>query len=164
MSFAEISLIGNVGKPPEIKSNPQGKEFCCFTVAVNENAGKDKQGNKIKETTWFNISCIGSLADVALEYVKKGEQVFLRGKLKATKYNGNHGMDVSLNIFATTIHLISNNKPTNESQSHDEEDNTDFNPEQYEQEIAASATENTADLSTVEAIESSKAKTKAKGK
>lgn len=162
MSFAEISLIGNVGKPPEIKSNPQGKEFCCFTVAVNENAGKDKQGNKIKETTWFNISCIGSLADVALEYVKKGEQVFLRGKLKASKYNSNHGMDVSLNVFATTIHLINNNKHTNES--HDEEDNTDFNPEQYEQEIATSTSEYTAELSTVESTEANKAKTKAKGK
>ncbi len=137
MSFAEISLIGNVGKPPELKYSPQGKEFCAFSVAVNDGSMKDKDGKKVKQTTWFNVTCVGSLANVALGYVKKGEQVFLRGKLNARKFNGTNGTDVSLDIFATTIHLIGNGKHSDES--HDEEDNTDFEPEKYEKELAASA-------------------------
>jgi single-strand DNA-binding protein len=140
MSFAELTAIGNVGKSPEVRYSPEGKKFCHFSVASNEGVGKkDKEGNNIKETTWFNVTCTGNLVNVATNFLKKGDSVFIRGKLKVRKYNSSNGMEVSLDLFATTIHLMPNNR-ANESSSNgfasafDDEDPTDFNPEQYEEE------------------------------
>lgn len=143
MSFAELTAIGNVGKVPEVRYSPDGREFCHFSVAVNEGTGKkDKEGKTIKETTWYNVTCTNSLANLATTYLKKGDSVFVRGKLKARKYNGANGMDISLDLFATTIQLMPNSRTNDNEHDHShntvdgEIDNTDFNPEQYEQELA----------------------------
>jgi len=142
MSFAELMIMGNVGKTPEVRYSPSGTQFCHFSVANNDTM-KDKQGNKLKETTWFNVTCTGSLGDIAVKYLQKGDSVLVRGKLKVRKYNGNNGMDVSLDVFATTIHLMPNTKNENadaqDAHEGDEvvdtdevEDPTDFNPQKYE--------------------------------
>jgi len=137
MSFAELTAIGNVGKVPEVRYSPDGREFCHFSVAVNEGTGKkDKDGKTIKETTWYNVTCINSLVNLATTYLKKGDSVFVRGKLKVRKYSGSNGMDVSLDLFATTIQLMPNSRANEHDSVDAETDNTDFNPEQYEQEIA----------------------------
>ena len=142
MSFAELMIMGNVGKTPEVRYSPSGTQFCHFSVANNDTM-KDKQGNKLKETTWFNVTCVGSLGDIAVKYLQKGDSVLVRGKLKVRKYNGNNGMDVSLDVFATTIHLMPNTKNENgdaqDAHEGDEvvdtdevEDPTSFTPEKYE--------------------------------
>ena len=149
MSFAELMIMGNVGKTPEVRYSPSGTQFCHFSVANNDTM-KDKQGNKLKETTWFNVTCVGSLGDIAVKYLQKGDSVLVRGKLKVRKYNGNNGMDVSLDVFATTIHLMPNTKNEN-GDAHDAhegdevvdtdevEDPTDFNPQKYEKQAQAMA-------------------------
>ena len=149
MSFAELMIMGNVGKTPEVRYSPSGTQFCHFSVANNDTM-KDKQGNKLKETTWFNVTCTGSLGDIAVKYLQKGDSVLVRGKLKVRKYNGNNGMDVSLDVFATTIHLMPNTKNEN-GDAHDAhegdevvdtdevEDPTDFNPQKYEKQAQAMA-------------------------
>src|SRR5690349_7227023 len=69
MSFAETTAMGNVGKVPEVRYSAEGKEYCHFSVAVNENTGKkDKDGKAIREVTWFNITCVGSLVNVATSF------------------------------------------------------------------------------------------------
>jgi len=147
MSFAELMVMGNVGKTPEVRYSPSGTQFCHFSVANNDTTMKDKQGNKLKETTWFNVTCTGSLGDIAVKYLQKGDSVLVRGKLKVRKYNGNNGMDVSLDVFATTIHLMSNTRNENgdayegaEVVEGDEvEDPTSFTPEKYEKQAQAMA-------------------------
>ena len=144
MSFSEHTAMGNVGKVPEVRYSADGREFCHFSVAVNEGTGKkDKDGKTIKETTWYNVTCINSLVNLATTYLKKGDSVFVRGKLKARKYNGANGMDISLDLFAKTIQLMPNSRANDNEHDHSQDssvdadvDNTDFNPEQYEQEIA----------------------------
>ena len=154
MSFAELMIMGNVGKTPEVRYSPSGTQFCHFSVANNDTM-KDKQGNKLKETTWFNVTCTGSLGDIAVKYLQKGDSVLVRGKLKVRKYNGNNGMDVSLDVFATTIHLMPNTKNENgdaqDAHEGDEvvdtdevEDPTDFNPQKYEKQAQAMAKQSKA--------------------
>lgn len=147
MSFAELTAIGNIGKVPEVRYSPDGREFCHFSVAVNEGTGKkDKEGKTIKETTWYNVTCTNSLVNLATSYLKKGDSVFVRGKLKVRKYSGSNGMDISLDLFATTIQLMQNSRANDNEHDHSYDssvdadvDNTDFNPQQYEQEIAQAA-------------------------
>jgi single stranded DNA-binding protein len=147
MSFAELTAIGNIGKVPEVRYSPDGREFCHFSVAVNEGTGKkDKEGKTIKEATWYNVTCTNSLVNLATSYLKKGDSVFVRGKLKVRKYNGANGMDISLDLFATTIQLIPNSRANDNEHDHSQDsgvepdvDNTDFNPQQYEQELAQAA-------------------------
>ncbi len=159
MSFSELTAIGNIGKPPEVTYNTEGREFCHFSIAVNEGTGKkDKEGKTIKDTIWYNVTCVGSLVNIAISYLKKGDSVFVRGKLKVRKYNGANGMDVSLELFANTIHLLPNNRANENQHGHIDDgsvvetDNTDFNPEEYEQELVQSPSSKTTDTNANEAM------------
>lgn len=85
-SLNKVMLIGRLGKDPEYKTFGSGNGVCNFSVATSESY-KDKTTGEKKETTyWHNISIWGSLADVATKYLKKGDQVYLEGKLTNRSY------------------------------------------------------------------------------
>jgi single-strand DNA-binding protein len=89
-----VQLIGNLGQDPEIKTTETGKKFVRFTLATSESY-KNNDGKKVEETTWHNIVAWNHLADIASQYLKKGRQVAIEGKIvyktyedknKVTKY------------------------------------------------------------------------------
>jgi single-strand DNA-binding protein len=84
----KVILIGNLGKDPEVKSFENGGKIANFTVGVTERGYKTKDGKEIPDhTEWFN--CVvrqGGLACVVEQYVKKGNKVFVEGKLKTREY------------------------------------------------------------------------------
>lgn len=75
-----VSLIGNLGQDPELKSLENGKKVTHFTLATTEEF-KNNEGQKVKETTWHNIVAWNGLADVAGRYLKKGGQVAVEGRI-----------------------------------------------------------------------------------
>ena len=77
----KIILIGNLGKDPEVKFLPDGKAVCTFSLATAENY-KDKDGQKVEKTEWHNIVAFGKLAEICGEWLKKGKQVYVEGKIK----------------------------------------------------------------------------------
>lgn len=84
----KVILIGNVGKDPEVKAFDNGGKIANFSVADTEKGYKTKDGKEIPEhTEWFN--CVvkqSGLAGVVEQYVKKGNKVFVEGKLKTREY------------------------------------------------------------------------------
>lgn len=82
----KVTLIGRVGKDPEIKYLTGGKAVANFSIATSESY-KDKQtGEKVEKTEWHNISAFDRLAEIIGEYVKKGALLYVEGKIQTRKY------------------------------------------------------------------------------
>ena len=84
----KVILIGNLGKDPEVKSFENGGKIVNFTVGVTERGYKTKEGKEIPDhTEWFNCSVRqNGLAGVVEQYVKKGNKVYVEGKLRTREY------------------------------------------------------------------------------
>ncbi len=89
----KVILVGNLGKDPETKYMPSGDCVCNFTLATTD-SWKDKQsGEKIEKTEWHNIVMFRRLAEVAGEYLRKGSQIYIEGKLRTRKWQDKNGND-----------------------------------------------------------------------
>ena len=86
----KVQLIGNLGNAPEIKNTENGKKIARFSIATDEQY-LNSSGEKITETTWHNIIAWGKLADIAEQYLKKGSEVVVEGKLINRSYNDKEG-------------------------------------------------------------------------
>ncbi|OGJ88121.1 MAG: hypothetical protein A2268_04985 [Candidatus Raymondbacteria bacterium RifOxyA12_full_50_37] len=83
-------LIGNLGKDPELRYVSTGNAVANFSLATTENF-KDKSGQKQSRTTWHNIVIWGKLAEIANQYLKKGGQVYLEGRIDNRSYDDKSG-------------------------------------------------------------------------
>ena len=81
----KVILVGNLGKDPEVRHLDGGVSVAHFTLATNEYY-KDKQGTRVERTEWHNISAWRGLADMADKFLKKGQQVYIEGKLRTRQY------------------------------------------------------------------------------
>jgi single-strand DNA-binding protein len=98
MSLAQITLIGNTGRDPEMSYTPNGIAVTKFSLAVSH-----KQGDK-EITTWYNCSAWRALAEMIHTHLKKGQQVFVQGELLPREYTTREGqtrtsLDVTVNVF-----------------------------------------------------------------
>ena len=82
----KVLLLGNVGKDPEIRSTAGGMTVASFSLATAERA-KDAQGNWADKTEWHNIVCFQRTAEVVRDYVKKGTQLFIEGKIQTRSWD-----------------------------------------------------------------------------
>jgi single-strand DNA-binding protein len=90
MSVNKAILIGRLGKDPELKYTPSGKAVCNFTVATNERwSGAD--GQKNETTTWHNIVAWGKQAELLKEYLSKGREVYIEGRIDNRTYDKKDG-------------------------------------------------------------------------
>ena len=81
----KVILVGNLGKDPEVRHLEGGVSVAHFTLATNEYY-KDKQGTRVERTEWHNISAWRGLAEMADKFLKKGQQVYIEGKLRTRQY------------------------------------------------------------------------------
>ena len=89
----KVILIGNVGQDPETRYMPNGKAVTNLRVATSE-SWKDKQtGEQREQTEWHTIVMYDRLAEIAAEYLKKGSQVYIEGKLRTRKWQDKEGRD-----------------------------------------------------------------------
>jgi single-strand DNA-binding protein len=82
----KVFLLGNVGKDPEIRSTAGGMTVASFSLATAERA-KDAQGNWADKTEWHNIVCFQRTAEVVRDYVKKGTQLLIEGKIQTRSWD-----------------------------------------------------------------------------
>jgi single-strand DNA-binding protein len=106
MSFNKIFLVGNLGRDPELRYTPQGLAVCNFSVATSERR-KGASGEPEEITTWFRVSAWGRQAELANEYLTKGRQVYVEGRLRLEEYTDREGNPrTSLEVNATDIQFI----------------------------------------------------------
>lgn len=106
MSFNKIILVGNLGRDPELRYTAQGTPVCSFSMATNERR-KDRNGEMQDQTTWFKITLWNRLAENASQYLQKGKQVYIEGRLRVEEYTDRDGKPrTSLEVSATEMHFI----------------------------------------------------------
>jgi len=92
MSINKVILIGNLGGDPEVRYASSGVAVCNFTMATTRTY-KDKQGERKDETEWHRVVAFGRTAEVCGEYLKKGRQVYIEGRLQTRKWQDKDGND-----------------------------------------------------------------------
>jgi single-strand DNA-binding protein len=103
MSLNKAMIIGNLGRDPEMRYTPSGQAVTQFTVAVNRNY-KDAQGERQEETEWFRIVAWGQQAEFAAEYLRKGNKVYVEGRLQTRQWEGQDGQKrYTTELVANTI-------------------------------------------------------------
>jgi single-strand DNA-binding protein len=89
----KVILVGNLGKDPETRYMPSGSAVTNLRIATTE-AWKDKQtGDQQERTEWHAVAMFGRLAEIAAEYLRKGSQVYIEGKLRTRKWQDKEGKD-----------------------------------------------------------------------
>ncbi|HVE86479.1 MAG TPA: single-stranded DNA-binding protein [Myxococcales bacterium] len=86
----KVILIGNLGRDPEVRFTPSGQAVANFTIATNE-SWTDKQGQKQERTEWHRIVVWGKLAELCGEYLSKGRQAFVEGRLQTREWTDKEG-------------------------------------------------------------------------
>ena len=109
MTFAEIILVGNVGRDPELRFTQSGTAVCDFSLAVNRRWTDRGSNERREETTWFKITVWGTQAESVNQYVQKGRQVLvIADRIQASAYMGNDGEPrASLEVTARTVQFLS---------------------------------------------------------
>ena len=103
----KVILVGNLGKDPEVRYMPSGGAVTNVTLAPSEQ-WKDKQsGEKRENTEWHRIVFFGRLAEIAGEYLKKGSQIYVEGRLQTRKWQGQDGVDkYTTEIVANEMQML----------------------------------------------------------
>ena len=103
----KVIIVGNVGGDPETRYMPSGSAVTNLTVATNE-SWKDKQTGEQKERTeWHRVAMFNRLAEIAAEYLRKGSQVYIEGKLRTRKWQDKSGQDrYTTEIIADEMQML----------------------------------------------------------
>jgi single-strand DNA-binding protein len=105
--FQQCIIIGNVGRDPELRDMPNGDKVANFSVAVTRKWNDRQTNERREETTWFRVACYRQLADIAMQYVRKGGQVMVSGRISARAYlDNNQQPAVSLDLNADQMQLL----------------------------------------------------------
>ena len=92
MSLNKVILIGRLGRTPEVRHMPNGEAVCNFSIATSE-TWKDQHGQKQEHTEWHAITLYRRMAEVAGQYLKKGSQVYIEGRIQSRKYTDKNGVE-----------------------------------------------------------------------
>jgi len=103
----KVIIVGNVGGDPETRYMPSGSAVTNLTIATNE-SWKDKQTGEQKERTeWHRVAMYNRLAEIAAEYLRKGSQVYIEGKLRTRKWQDKSGNDrYTTEIIADEMQML----------------------------------------------------------
>jgi single-strand DNA-binding protein len=106
MSFNKIIIVGYLGRDPELRYTPQGTAVCKFSVATTER--RKNAANETEETTtWFRVTTWGRQAELASEYLSKGRQVYIEGRLRLEEYVDREGQTrTSLEVTALDMQFL----------------------------------------------------------
>ncbi|QSX32465.1 single-stranded DNA-binding protein [Shewanella avicenniae] len=88
----KVILVGNLGRDPEVKYTSNGNAVTNITLATSE-TWKDQHGQQQERTEWHRVVFFGKLAEIAGEYLRKGSQVYIEGKLQTRKWQDQNGQD-----------------------------------------------------------------------
>ena len=102
----KVQIIGHLGRDPEMRYTPSGRPVTTFTVAVSRqwNTG---DGERHNETEWFNVVAWGNLAEICKQYLNKGQQVYIEGRLQTRRWDDKEGVKhTSVEVVANEMMMV----------------------------------------------------------
>ena len=121
----QVSLIGNLGRDPEVKTMNNGDKVCNISIATSERWKDKSSGEQKEKTEWHRVVIFGPLADIAGRYLSKGSKVFVQGQLRTRKWQDQSGADrysteVVLSGFNSVMQMLDPKGTNNGSSSNDD--------------------------------------------
>ena len=112
MSVNKVILLGRIGRDPDVRYMPNGEAVANFSIATSE-SWKDKNGERVTKTEWHNVTLYRKLAEIAGQYLKKGSQVYIEGKIQSRKYTGKDGIErTAYEIIGSEMKMLGGNTGT----------------------------------------------------
>ena len=106
MSGNKAILLGRLGRDPEVRYMPNGEAVCNFSIATSE-TWNDRNGQRQERTEWHNITMYRRLAEIAGQYLKKGREVYIEGRIQSRKYTGKDGIErTAYDIIANEMKMV----------------------------------------------------------
>ena len=103
----KVILVGNLGRDPEVRYSPNGQAVANVTIATSESWKDKTTGDKQERTEWHRIVFFGRLAEIAGEYLKKGSQIYVEGRLQTRKWQDKDGHDrYTTEIVANEMQML----------------------------------------------------------
>ena len=124
-SLNRVTLIGNVGKDPEIKTFASGNKVASITLATTERY-KDRNGEQKEDTEWHSVQAFGKLADVVERFVHKGSLLYLDGKIRTRSYEADGRTVYRTEILADHIQMLDRREQGNRPALGPDEDLPEF--------------------------------------
>lgn len=105
-SVNKVILVGNLGRDPEIRYSANGAAICNLSIATTHNS-RDQAGERREETEWHRVVMFNRLAEIAGEYLRKGRPVYIEGRLRTRKWQGQDGQDrYTTEIIADQMQML----------------------------------------------------------
>ena len=121
----KVMVIGHLGRDPEMRFTPSGRPVTTFSLATNR-SWKTSDGERRSETEWFNIVAWGSLAEICNQYLKKGQQVYVEGRLQNRRWEDDEGNQRSTTeIVAREMIMLGDRRDQKEDDSGNDFDEGD---------------------------------------
>ena len=115
MSVNKVILVGRLGRDPETRYMPNGDAITNFSLATDEQ-WRDRNGERQTRTEWHNITLYGKLGEIANQYLRKGSQVFIEGKIQSRKYTDKDGIErMAYNIIGNEMKMLGNRNDGSDS-------------------------------------------------
>lgn len=105
MSLNQVTIIGNLGADPELKTFDSGNAVCELRVAVNE-TWKSKDGEKQEHTEWFRVKAWGGLGETCSKFLSKGRQVCVTGKMRTSEYEKDGQKHYAVDLIADNVRFL----------------------------------------------------------
>ena len=120
MAINKVILIGNLGQNPEVRYSPSGQAICNLSIATSE-AWTDKNGAKQEKTEWHRVVVFGKLAELCSQYLSKGRQAYIEGKLQTRSWQDKDGQTrYTTEVVAQSVQFLGGNAGANRSQNNDQ--------------------------------------------
>jgi single-strand DNA-binding protein len=111
----KVILVGNLGADPDMRYTASGMAVCKLSIATSRRY-TDKQGNRQEETAWHRVDAWGKLAEVCGQYLSKGRQVYIEGRLKYGSYEKDGVKHYTTDIIAENMQMLGGGGNGNRSQ------------------------------------------------
>lgn len=106
-SVNKVILVGNLGRDPEVRYGAEGNAICNISIATTSTRKNKSSGERIEDTEWHRVVFYNRLAEIAGEYLKKGRSVYVEGRLRTRKWQGQDGKDnYTTEIIADEMQML----------------------------------------------------------
>ena len=122
----KVMIIGRLGKDPEMRYTPSGRPVTTFNVATSR-SWTTSDGERRTETEWFNVVAWGSLAEICNQYLAKGRQVYIDGRLQSRNWEDNEGKrHTSVEVVANEMIMLGKRQSSDDQSDEVETDEDEF--------------------------------------
>ena len=118
----KVMVIGHLGKDPEMRYTPSGRPVTTFSMAVSR-SWNTADGERRSETEWFNIVSWGNLAEICKQYLHKGQQVYIEGRLQTRRWEDKEGQKrTNVEVVANEMMMLGDRRDNKSSQGSEQDD------------------------------------------